>query len=82
MRRNLIDYKTDSLANRDVDELAEHYWPQLRVYACALQQANPKAEVMLRLVFTDGNEIHTEFLRNGDVSHYRAKYEEILKDRS
>lgn len=54
-RYYLTDYKTDSLGERTVDELAEHYWPQLRVYACSLQQAVSKDEVVLQLVFTEGD---------------------------
>ena len=62
-RYYVTDYKTDSLVGRNIDELAGHYWPQLRVYACALQQASPKVEVVLRLVFTENNRVRTETCR-------------------
>ncbi len=52
-RYYVTDYKTDSLAGQDVDDLAEHYWAQLMVYACALQHAAPKEGVVLRLIFTE-----------------------------
>jgi ATP-dependent exoDNAse (exonuclease V) beta subunit len=52
----VTDYKTDFLGQRSVDELAKHYWPQLRLHAFTLQQADPKDEVVLQLVFTEGDE--------------------------
>ena len=75
----ISDYKTDSLEGRDVDALAEHYWPQLRVYACALQQADLKSEVVLRLVFTDADSVRIERLRDHESNHYRSEIERILK---
>ena len=74
----VTDYKTDSLGGKRVEELAETYWPQLRIYACALQQARPKEAVELRLVFTDGDEVRTERMRADDVDRFRNRSNEIL----
>lgn len=78
----VTDYKTDSLDKRDVDDLAAHYWPQLRVYACGLQQASPKDAVVLRLLFTDGDELLTETLRSDAIKRFQSKYNDILKERT
>jgi len=79
-RYYVTDYKTDSLGQRTVDELAEHYWPQLRLYACALQQAAPKDEVVLQLVFTEGDERRTERVQASDANRYQTQFEKILSD--
>lgn len=49
----ISDYKTDTLRDRDIDAVAEHYFTQLCVYACALSQDASSRNCVLRLVFTD-----------------------------
>jgi ATP-dependent helicase/nuclease subunit A len=59
-RYYVTDYKTDDLSGTDAETEAKKYWPQLQVYACALQQAHEKAEVVLRLAFTGSDAIESE----------------------
>lgn len=49
----VLDYKTDTTAGVDVDELAATHWPQLRVYAAALAERDDDRTVELCLCFTD-----------------------------
>lgn len=76
-RYYVTDYKTDSLTGRDVDDRAEHYWPQLMVYACALQRAAPKEAVVLRLIFTEGGQ-RTMTVRQGELTEFEQEVERIL----
>jgi hypothetical protein len=61
--------------------LTEYYLPQLRVYACALYQADSRLEsVDLRLVYTDEGE--TEYIQLGpsDIEADIHQYETLLKE--
>jgi len=78
---HVVDYKTSGLTGRSTETLAEYYLPQLRVYACALYQADPSLEsVDLRLVFTE--EGKTEYIQltpseiEADIDHYETLLQE------
>lgn len=75
----VTDYKTDSLAGYDPDTLAEAYWPQLQVYACALQQASPRQKIGLRLVFTETNQLLTRSLDQSEIAEARNELERYLR---
>jgi len=57
---HVIDYKTNSLRGRDLDDLVEYYRPQLRAYAVALHQSDPDRAVRSVLYFTDGDRARVE----------------------
>ncbi|WP_409348366.1 3'-5' exonuclease [Natronorarus salvus] len=63
----ISDYKTDSLRNRDIEAVAEHYFTQLRLYACALSQANSTRDCVLRLIFTNEEATKEETLSLNDI---------------
>ena len=77
---HVVDYKTSGLSGRSTETLTEYYLPQLRVYACALYQADPSLKsVDLRLVFTDEGE--TEYIQLGpsDIEADIDQYETLLQ---
>ncbi|MFW5949822.1 MAG: UvrD-helicase domain-containing protein [archaeon] len=57
---HVIDYKTNSLAGRDLEDLVDYYRPQLRAYAVALYQSDPGRAVRSVLYFTDGDQARVE----------------------
>lgn len=79
-RYYVTDYKTDSLAGRDIEDLAVQYRPQLQVYACALQQADPKQEVVVRLVFTETADDWTESLGATACDTAQREFNRMLRD--
>ena len=76
------DYKTDSLRNRDIEAVAEHYFTQLRVYACALSQADSTRDCVLRLIFTNAETTMEETLSLGDIDQWRHQFAQALKQKS
>lgn len=62
---HIIDYKTNDLSSTSTTELAEHYRPQLLVYALALLQHDPDRNIRASLRFTDsGMEEQFEWSEN------------------
>ncbi len=77
---HVVDYKTSGLTGRSTETLREYYLPQLRVYACALYQADPSLDsVDLRLVFTDEGETESINLEPADIEADLDRYETILQ---
>ena len=79
-RYYVTDYKTDSLENRDLETKAAGYWPQLAVYACALQQAAPKEEVVLRLAFTHEPTVPERRLDPAAIAEYEREFNEAIRE--
>ncbi len=75
----VTDYKTNDLSSQSIEDLADHYWPQLRSYACALYQHDPSREVVLTLVFTAEGEIRQERLDAEEVVALLTQYEKVLQ---
>ncbi|AUX09885.1 ATP-dependent helicase/nuclease subunit A [Halalkaliarchaeum desulfuricum] len=79
---HVVDYKTSDLAGRAVETLTEYYLPQLRVYACALYQADPGLEsVDLRLVFTDEGITERVQLGPSEIEADIDRYDSLLQQR-
>jgi len=77
---HVVDYKTSGLSGRSTETLAEYYLPQLRVYACALYQADPSLEsVDLRVVFTDEGKTESIELEPSEIEADIEHYETLLR---
>lgn len=79
-RYYITDYKTDSVTGSELDTLAEEYWIQLKVYACALQQAEAKEEVVARLVFTSESEVRTKRFTSNELDEYIQEVDRVLEE--
>jgi ATP-dependent helicase/nuclease subunit A len=75
----ISDYKTDTLRDRDIEVVAEHYFTQLRVYACALSQADSTRDCVLRLVFTNAGTTREEKLTPSNIEQWRQRLTEVLE---
>jgi ATP-dependent helicase/nuclease subunit A len=51
----ITDYKTNRLGGRTIEDLAEHYRPQMMSYTLALLEHDPDREIIVNLRFTDAN---------------------------
>jgi ATP-dependent helicase/nuclease subunit A len=78
---HVIDYKTNNLRNRDVDDLVEYYQAQLRAYAVALHQSDPERAVCLVLYFTDGPEARVERFEPSELDDLCTQIEAKITER-
>jgi ATP-dependent helicase/nuclease subunit A len=79
---HVIDYKTNSLQNRDLEDLVEYYRAQLRAYAVALHQSDPERAVCLVLYFTDGSEARVERFEPSGLDDLCTRIEAELSEQA
>jgi ATP-dependent helicase/nuclease subunit A len=70
----ITDYKTNRLDSRTIENLAEHYRPQMMSYALALLEYDPDRTVIANLRFTEMGEAESF---NWDVTDRPALIEEL-----
>lgn len=78
----ISDYKTDTLGDRDLETVAEHYFTQLYVYACALAQADSTRDCILRLIFTNAETTAERAVSEEDISEWRERFTRALTQES
>jgi ATP-dependent helicase/nuclease subunit A len=69
---HVVDYKTNDLTDQSIEDLANHYWPQLEAYAVALHQSIPTRNVELTLYFTDAAEPRTRTFVPDNLDNLQA----------
>ncbi|MDL5363885.1 PD-(D/E)XK nuclease family protein, partial [Halalkalicoccus sp. NIPERK01] len=74
----ISDYKTDTLRGRDLETVAEHYFAQLFVYACALSQADSTRDCVLRLIFTNAETSEERAISSEDINEWRERFARAL----
>ena len=74
----ISDYKTDTLRDRDLETVAEHYFVQLYVYACALSQADSTRDYILRLIFTNAETTEEKAVSSDDINEWRERLTRAL----
>jgi ATP-dependent helicase/nuclease subunit A len=78
---HVVDYKTNDTSERSVDDLAEHYWPQLQAYAVALHQSIPNKTVHLALYFTEAGEKREQTISPTRMDEIESSMSAMLSDR-
>ncbi|MFC7009378.1 PD-(D/E)XK nuclease family protein [Halalkalicoccus salilacus] len=74
----ISDYKTDTLRDRDLETVAEHYFVQLYVYACALSQADSTRDCVLRLIFTTAETTEEKTVSSDEINEWRERLTRVL----
>jgi ATP-dependent helicase/nuclease subunit A len=75
---HIIDYKTNNLSSTTTSDLADHYRPQMLVYALALLQHDPSRSVRASLRFTDAGTEESFVWNSGDLADITAELETMV----
>ncbi|MFC6793536.1 PD-(D/E)XK nuclease family protein [Halobaculum halobium] len=75
----ILDFKTSDTSARAPTEIAERYWPQLRAYAVALAQQDPRErDIHALLYFTDADQVERTKITPEEIGEIRTTIQETL----